>query len=101
MAANYNPAGDRIVTASADRTARVWDARTGTVLFTLQGHEGGVLSASYNPTGDRILTAGDDGTARVWDAQSGAEVLILHWLAGWGRVGQLQPIRRPDHHGQL
>jgi serine/threonine protein kinase len=42
FSAAYSPDGSRIVTASDDKTARVWDARTGAQLAVLSGHGGGV-----------------------------------------------------------
>jgi len=74
--AAFSPDGARIVTASADRTARVWDAKSGQVLLKLQG-EGPVTSAAFSPDGARIVTASDDKTARVWDAKSGQPLLTL------------------------
>ena len=49
----------RIVTASNDRTARIWDATTGTAD---QGHSQGtrtsvVRSAAFCPDGARVVTA--------------------------------------------
>ncbi len=35
---SFSPDGTRIVTGSEDRTAKVWDARTGTPLLELNGH---------------------------------------------------------------
>jgi WD40 repeat protein/serine/threonine protein kinase/TPR repeat protein len=79
--ASYSADGSRIVTASEDKTARVWDAYTGRPLATLKGHEAKLYSASFSPDGSRIVTASDDKTARVWDARSGA---LLSVLAGHG-----------------
>ena len=43
MSAAFSPDGKRIVTASSDKTARVWDAETGKPIGEpLKGHEGGV-----------------------------------------------------------
>jgi WD40 repeat protein len=67
MSAVFSPEGARIVTAD-DNTARVWDAKSGQALLTLQGHDGLVLSAAFSPDGARIVTASDH-TARVWDAK--------------------------------
>ncbi len=38
ISAAYSPDGTRIVTASYDKTARIWDARTGAQLAVLSGH---------------------------------------------------------------
>jgi WD40 repeat protein/serine/threonine protein kinase/TPR repeat protein len=75
--AQYSPDGSRIVTASADRTARVWDARTGVQLLVLAGHRNRVQFAAYSPDGTRIVSAAADKTARVWDARTGAQLLVL------------------------
>src|SRR5262249_58849012 len=71
--ASFSPDGSRIVTASWDKTAKVWDAQTGAEKVPLKGHTGAVYSASFSPDGSRIGTAIWDTTARVWDAQSAAE----------------------------
>ena len=38
LAVAYSPDGQRIVTGSADHTAKVWDAASGKELLTLRGH---------------------------------------------------------------
>ena len=48
------------MTASVDKTAKVWDAVTGQELFTLTGASW-VMSAVWSPTGKRIATAADGG----------------------------------------
>ena len=73
----YSPDGQRIVTAGEDRTAKIWDAQTGTELLTLTGHDNVVWSAGYSPDGQRIVTASWDRTAKVWDAQTGTELFTL------------------------
>jgi WD40 repeat protein len=67
----------RVVTITADHTAKVWDAATGKELNTLTGHAGVVSSASFSPDGTRIVTTSADKTARVWNAATGKEVCIL------------------------
>jgi WD40 repeat protein len=74
---SFSPDGARIVTASADNTARVWDATTGEQMAVLTGHEGPVTKATFSPNGRRIVTAGADKTVRIWDAVAGNEVSIL------------------------
>jgi hypothetical protein len=73
--AAFSPDGARIVTASKDKTARIWDAATGQPIGKpLKGHLGAVLSAAYSLDGRRIVTASWDKTARIWDAATGEQI---------------------------
>src|SRR5262249_9171586 len=65
--AQFSFDGQRVVTVSADRTARVWDALTGQPLTEPLPHLGTVDSAQFSPDGQRVVTASTDNTARVWD----------------------------------
>ena len=58
--------GERVVTASADGTARIWEAAGGGDPIVLSGHESMVRSAAFSPDGERVVTALEDGTARIW-----------------------------------
>jgi hypothetical protein len=77
LSAAFSPDGAHIVTASWDRTVRIWDATTGAELSALRGHEEQVQSAAFSPDGDRIVTASRDLTARIWNAATGAELFAL------------------------
>ena len=78
--AAYSADGQRIVTASEDKTAKVWDTETGQELMTLKGHGGHVYSAAYSADGQSIVTASYDKTAKVWNAQTGKELMTLTGL---------------------
>jgi WD40 repeat protein/TPR repeat protein len=73
----FSPQGDRIVTATDDRLAHVYDAASGRQQQLLTGHAGRVWSASFSPDGTRIVTASADKTARIWDAASGRTLQVL------------------------
>ncbi|MCA9706733.1 MAG: WD40 repeat domain-containing protein [Myxococcales bacterium] len=77
VSAIFSHDGKRIVTASSDGTARVWNANTGAPIVILEGHEKAVRSASFSPDGKRIVTASDDETARVWNADDGVPIRTL------------------------
>ncbi len=66
----FSPDGARILTTSADKTAKLWDAASGKLLASFD-HLSGVLHALFSPDGARILTASMDNTAKLWDAASG------------------------------
>ena len=73
----YSPDGSRIVTASADGTARIWNASSGLCLLTLAGHMGSVNTAAFSFDGKSVATGGLDRTVRIWDAGSGSQTAIL------------------------
>ena len=80
--AQFSPDGKRIVTASWDHTARLWDAVTGQEVAVLRGHADAVTEAHFSPDGKYIVTASDDNVARVWDAATGQEVAVLRGHEG-------------------
>jgi WD40 repeat protein len=88
VSAAFSPDGTRILTASWDKTARLWNAATGQKIATLRGHDERVASAAFSPDGTRILTASWDKTARLWDAATGKEIAVLrgHGEAVWTAV---------------
>jgi WD40 repeat protein len=77
----YSPDGSRIVTASEDNMARIWEAQTGRLLGSLE-HDSQVDSAAFSPDGTRIVTASDDGIARVWDVNTRKLLVCLKGSGG-------------------
>jgi WD40 repeat protein/serine/threonine protein kinase len=73
----FSQDGTRIATGGHDRTAKVWDARTGKSLLDLKGHMAPVTTVAFSPDGTRVVTGSWDHTAKVWDAQSGKLLLDL------------------------
>jgi WD40 repeat protein len=73
----FSPDGKRIITASHDGTARLWDAASGKELHVLEGHDGAVFGAAFSDTGERVATGGADGKVLVWDAEDGELLAML------------------------
>ena len=71
MSVAFDPLGGTMASASADRTVRLWCARSGRLLRTLIGHQQAVRSVAYPPQGGMVASGSDDKTAKLWDVQSG------------------------------
>ena len=84
--AEFNPDGTRIVTASFDKTARIWNVADGTQLALLRGHEGPVDKAMFSPEGGRVITAARNGTARVWNVATGEQTPKSAWRCPSGCI---------------
>lgn len=68
----FNKGGDKFITGSYDRTAKIWDTATGGELLTLEGHRNVVYAIGFNnPYGDKVVTGSFDRTAMLWDAVTG------------------------------
>ena len=74
--ATFSPDGRRVLSAGGDNAARVWEASSGRLLFTLP-HTGRISSACYSLDSQRIATASDDGTVQIADSTTGAVLSTL------------------------
>ena len=68
----------RIVTASRDGAARLWDATTGELGRAFLGSSVVLFDATVNPEGTILATAAGDGAIRFWDIASGRLIWLLH-----------------------
>lgn len=71
----FSPTNDLIATASADRTARLWNTE-GTLLKTYKGHLDRLARVAFHPSGKYLGTTSFDKTWRLWDTESGEELLL-------------------------
>lgn len=44
----FNPQGTKIITASSDKTCRIWNVDSGLCLQELEGHSDEIFSAAFN-----------------------------------------------------
>jgi tricorn protease-like protein len=85
MAVEFSPDGRQALSCSGgywgpgwktgtDKTARLWDLRTGKEVKRFEGHTGLIFHAAFLPGGRRIVTCGADKTVRLWGVKTGKEV---------------------------
>jgi WD40 repeat protein/uncharacterized protein YndB with AHSA1/START domain len=87
-AAPFSPDGQVIATASSDRSARVWDARTGRSLAEFTGLPEQVARVSFSPDGRYLAAGSNDPVVRIWDWK---QKELVHELKGHkGGVPTLQ-----------
>jgi WD40 repeat protein len=72
--ATFSPDGQRVAAAGVPN-AQVWDARTGTEVYTLRGSPTGFHCVRFNPDGQRLITCGDG--IILWDMSTGQQALTL------------------------
>ena len=89
----FSPDGKHILTASGDKTARIWDLDAPETIAVLSGHTHIVFGAVYSSDGRRIAIASFDNTARVWDVETAKTIAVLH---GHGGGSVLNAVFSPD-----
>jgi branched-chain amino acid transport system substrate-binding protein len=72
----FSTDGTRLVSASRDGTARIWDVNREASTLTLYGHRT-LVGATFSPDGQRVVTGDRDGLVQLWDAGTGRELLEL------------------------
>ncbi|KAK5202643.1 hypothetical protein LTR47_011571 [Exophiala xenobiotica] len=64
---------------------RLWDARTGKCLQTLEGHSSWVNSVAFSPDGQQLASGSRDESVRLWDARTGESPVFTYSraIAAW------------------
>jgi WD40 repeat protein len=71
-----------VLTGSADKTARLWDAATGKEIRAFE-HKDSVSSAAFSPDGRLVLTRSGNDTARLWDISAIPKGSIFDVACAW------------------
>ncbi|XP_059849488.1 WD repeat-containing protein 38-like [Hypanus sabinus] len=88
-----------LASGSWDKTVRVWDPRTGILIFLLEKHSDRLLALSFSLDAILLVTAAEDGTVRVWDCEEGQckqvlevthSCLCFGWITNRNSTGCLE-----------
>ena len=78
----FSPDGSTVVSGSFDGTLKLWDARSGRLLRTLEGHSLTVSSVAFSPDGSTVVSGSEDRTLKLWDVRSGRLLRTLEGHSG-------------------
>lgn len=88
----FSADGSRLASCAADKFVRVFDAVTGKLVKTFEGHTNHALGVSWKRDGRMLASAGADHTVKLWDMLTGEqkksydnmsrkEMTSLHYVA--------------------
>ena len=75
---DYAPTGQELVTASYDKTMRIYDVRAGSsrdIYHTRRMQR--LFCARFSGDANYVLTGSDDGNVRIWKAQASAKLGVV------------------------
>jgi WD40 repeat protein/class 3 adenylate cyclase len=93
---SLSPDGTRIATGGFDSTAKIWDARTQQLLFSLTMDSKDVYDAEWSPDG-KLLAASGTTNVIIWDTDTGKPVRTLPGSFVGHTVGNFLGVGRVDY----
>ncbi|RDA93679.1 hypothetical protein CP533_4921 [Ophiocordyceps camponoti-saundersi (nom. inval.)] len=78
----YSRRGDKLASASVDKSCKVWtvgdgESLQGELMHTLDGHRNFAMSVCWSSCGKWLLSGSKDYTVKVWDPQTGTEIMSI------------------------
>lgn len=74
---DYSPNGRYLVSGGAAKTVDIWNATTGKLIKSMEGHTDDILAVAYSPAGTIVASGGVDKKIIVWSTVTKDEVFTL------------------------
>jgi WD40 repeat protein len=78
-----------LITASADRTIKLWEPKnnkTNKCFQTIIGHKGSILDMVYIEKVQLLVTSSTDRTMRIWRIDKARQLLMYPWFVEFQRA---------------
>jgi WD40 repeat protein len=73
MSIEFSRDGKYLVTGAADKFVKLWDAATGKLVKSFEGHTHHVLGVTIKADNSLIASAGADNAIKVWNVETGEQ----------------------------
>ncbi|ORX53227.1 WD40 repeat-like protein [Hesseltinella vesiculosa] len=74
---HYHPNEGHLVSGGYDKTVKMFDVNSGSIVKTFAGHQLAVTKTIVNPLGNLIISGSKDNTVKFWDIVSGLCIKTL------------------------
>jgi WD40 repeat protein/uncharacterized caspase-like protein len=72
----FSPNGKLVLSASADKTIKLWDVSSGQLIRTFFGHTAPVQAVVFSLNGNMAVSVADDNTVRFWNLENGRSLKV-------------------------
>lgn len=72
----FNPQGT-LLASSDSRLVRLYDASSGGLIRTFEGHAADVTAVTFDRTGARVASGASDGVVAIWDVEDGTRLASI------------------------